>query len=339
MSFYNGNKVLNLRDRTGKKATIVIVDGNRSSGKTTYMSKWLLNKFKKESSKFLLLYRYVYELSNVADKFFKCLSQIGYAGEFTSESQAQGRYHKLYYNDKNCGYACAINSAEAIKKQSHEFSDIDYILFDEFQSETGQYAQNELQKFLSIYTSVNRGGGAMTRNVRVILLSNSVDINNPYYLALGITDKLLHTGFKFYRGNGFVVEKNFNSDSAEAVESTSFYKAFANTDYLKSATGQGNYLNEQRSLITSCDLSNAKYYCTLKHNNKFFGLYTNSAKMLVTEKSDKNNKLCFTVDKVCIDEVLAPRRLFEQIKILYSVGRIECDSLNAQNLIYDILKL
>lgn len=328
-----------MRDRNGVKPPIVIVDGNRSSGKTTYMNKWVLNKFKRGGHKFALLYRYVYELTNVDEKFFKCLAQIGCKGEFTSESQSQGRYHKLYYNGDNCGYAFAINSAEAIKKQSHEFSDIDYILFDEFQSENGCYAQNELKKFLSIYTSVNRGSGQMTRDVRVIMLSNSVDIYNPYYLALGITDKLLHTGFKFYRGNGFVLEKNFNADSAKAIERTGVYQAFSNAGYLKSVSSSDCYLNENRSLITPINLGSASYYCTLKHLNKKYGLYRQNDLLFVSEKSDSTNKLVFTVDSVEVGEILIPRRLLEQIKNIYAVGKIRCDTLSSQQLIYYILKL
>lgn len=52
---------------------------------------------------------------------------------------------------KSCGYAVAINKADQIKKESHFLADVTCIIFDEFQSETNNYAPDESRNsFLSI---------------------------------------------------------------------------------------------------------------------------------------------------------------------------------------------
>lgn len=55
-------------------------------------------------------------------------------------------------------------------------------MFDEFQSENNDYCPNEVQKFISVHTSVARGQGKQLRYVPVYMLSNPVTLLNPYYI-------------------------------------------------------------------------------------------------------------------------------------------------------------
>ena len=45
--YYNGNKLLNLRDIDGNVPEIYLSVGNRSSGKTTYFNKLMVDWYKK----------------------------------------------------------------------------------------------------------------------------------------------------------------------------------------------------------------------------------------------------------------------------------------------------
>lgn len=69
-------------------------------------------------------------------------------------------------------------------------SDITKLLFDEFQSETNHYCSDEIRKFISLHTSIARGNGEQVKYVPVYMLSNAVTIINPYYVEMGITDRL-----------------------------------------------------------------------------------------------------------------------------------------------------
>lgn len=189
--YYDGTKLLSMKDINGKEPEILLCTTNRSGGKTTFFSRYLINRFKKYGEKFGLIYRYNYELDDCADKFFKDLSTLFFNGEImTSKRKANGIYHELWLEDKNCGYAIALNNADTIKKYSHLFSDIERLLFDEFQSENNKYCKDEIKKFISIHTSIARGQKKQVRKVPVIMLSNSVTIINPYYIALGISERL-----------------------------------------------------------------------------------------------------------------------------------------------------
>ena len=69
-NYYNGTKLLSMKDLDGNTPEIFMVTSNRSAGKTTYFSRLILNKFIKKGEKFMLVYRFKEELEGCADKFF-----------------------------------------------------------------------------------------------------------------------------------------------------------------------------------------------------------------------------------------------------------------------------
>ena len=69
--YYDGTKLLSLSDIDGLKPELYMCCGNRSSGKTTFFNRLAINGIKKGSiRKFILLYRFNYELDAVCEKFF-----------------------------------------------------------------------------------------------------------------------------------------------------------------------------------------------------------------------------------------------------------------------------
>ena len=135
MKYYDGTKLLSLMDINGEKPEIYICTANRTAGKTTYFGRLVVNRFISNKEKFALLYRYNYELDDIADKFFKDIGSLFFHGyEMKTQRRAKGIYHELFLNNESCGYAISLNSADQIKKYSHLFSDVKRIIFDEYQS-------------------------------------------------------------------------------------------------------------------------------------------------------------------------------------------------------------
>ncbi len=268
--FYDGTKLLSLKDINGNKPELFMCTTNRSAGKTTYFSRNLVNNFLKKGEKFMLLYRWSYELDNVGDKFFKDIQKLFFP-EFIMESKVKdkGVYTELTLNGAKCGYAVALNKAEQVKKLSHFFSDVSTMFLDEFQSETNTYVPREVTKFLSIYKSVARGNGEQTRYVRVIMCSNPVSILNPYYIEMGITSRL-NSDTKFLRGNGFVIEQGYNESAQLAQEKSGVMKAFGQNTYV-AYSGQGVYLNDNTAFIEK-PKGFGKYVCTLKYDGKNYAV-------------------------------------------------------------------
>lgn len=295
MEYYDGTKLLSMKDINGNKPEIYMVTSNRTGGKTTYFGRLCVNKFLKGQGKFALLYRFNYELDDCADKFFKDIGALFFPGkEMTSKRKAKGIFHELYLDGIACGYAISINSADQLKKYSHFFSDVERIIFDEFQSETNHYCSDEIRKFLSIHTSIARGQGKQVRYVPVYMLSNPVSIINPYYTEMGISERL-QDSTKFLRGDGFVLEQGFNKSASESVLESGFNRAFSNNSYV-AYSGQAIYLNDNKAFVEKPS-GIGKYTCTIKYFGCSYAVreYVDKGVLYVDDKADDSFPLKISV--------------------------------------------
>jgi len=268
--FYDGTKLLSMRDINGELPEIYMCTSNRSAGKTTYFNRLVVNRFKDSGEKFGLVYRFNYELDDCADKFFKDISNLFFPNDvMTSKRKASGIYHELWLNDKPCGYAISLNSCDQLKKYSHLFSDISRMIFDEFQSESNHYCTDEVRKFISVHTSVARGGGKQYRRVPVYMIGNPVSIINPYYVEMEISNRL-RNDTKFLRGDGYVLEQGFIETASKAQMESGFNRAFSNNSYV-AYSAECIYLNDNQAFIERPS-GLSKYIGTLRYNNKDYAL-------------------------------------------------------------------
>lgn len=270
MAYYNGTKLLSMKDIDGNTPEVFISTSNRTGGKTTYFNRLMLNKYLRNSEKFMLIYRFGDELTDCAEKFFKDISGLFFEGHImANRSRANGAYHDLYLDGDKCGYAVALNYADKIKRYSHMFSDTSRMLFDEFQSETNHYCANEVSKLMSIHTSVARGHGQMVRYVPLYMVSNPVSILNPYYVKMNISSRLT-SDVRFLRGHGYVLEQGHNSEAENAQKSSGFNKAFAGDEYL-AYSSEGVYLNDNVAFVERVS-GPSRYVCTLRFENCDYGV-------------------------------------------------------------------
>lgn len=293
--YYDGTKLLSLLDINGNKPEIYICSTNRSGGKTTFFGRLLVNAFKKKGEKFCLVYRYNYELDNVADKFFKDINILFFPDDIMeSKRKASGIFHELYLNGESCGYAISLNSADQIKKYSHMFSDVDRMLMDEFQSETNHYCQDEVKKLISVHTSIARGNHAQVRYVPLYMLGNYVSILNPYYVELGISNRL-QDNTNFLKGDGFVLEQGFVESASKAQKESAFNRAFAQNDYVKYSS-ENVYLNDNLAFIEKPS-GKSNYFCTLKYEGKDYAIreYPDEGIVYCDTNADKSFKFKISV--------------------------------------------
>lgn len=340
--YYDGTKLLSMKDIDGNTPEIFMCTTNRTGGKTTYFNRLEINRFLRNGSKFALLYRYNYELEGVEEKFFKDIQGLFFSNyHMTSESMCKGKIKRLYFgtdpNDmqfmKECGYAICLNDADAIKKNSHFFSDVDSILFDEFQSETNKYCTDELTKFQSIHTSIARGQGKQRRYVPVYMLSNQVSLINPYYTAFGISSRL-NNDTKFLKGHGFVLEQGFIETASRAQQESGVFKAFAGSNYNKYSS-QNCYLNDNFAFIEE-PKGRGKYICTLKYNGTEYGViqYTNDGIIYCSNRADSTFPIKFavTTEDHNINYVLLKtyNALFMQLRFYFERGCFRFSDLKSK---------
>lgn len=294
-NYYDGTKLLSLTDINGNRPEIYMCTTNRTGGKTTYFGRLVVNRFLDKREKFGLLYRYNYELDDCAEKFFKDIGELFFNSyTMTSKKRAKGIYHELYLNGEPCGYAVSINSADQVKKNSHFFSDVKRLIFDEFQSESNTYCPNEIKKFISVHTSMARGQGEQNRYLPVYMLSNPVSIINPYYVELGISSRLTDET-RFLRGDGFVLEQGFVESAADAQKSSGFNKAFARNSYV-AYSSESVYLNDNKAFVDRPQ-GVGRYMATLKYNGQTYGIreFAEAGVIYCDDRADETFPLKITV--------------------------------------------
>lgn len=310
--YYDGTKLLSMVDINGNKPEIYMCTTNRTGGKTTYFGRLCINRFLDKGEKFGLLYRYNYELDDIVEKFYKDLGSLFFPNyTMTSKRRASGTFQELFLNDKSCGYGLSLNNADQIKKYSHLFSDVQRMIFDEFQSETNHYCECETKKFVSVHTSIARGQGKQVRYVPVYMLSNPVSIINPYYVEMDISSRL-KDDTKFLRGDGFVLEQGYIESASIEQKNSGFNRAFSKNSYT-AYSSECVYLNDNKAFVEK-PAGKSKYLCTLRYKGSNFALreYTESGLIYCDDKADSSflTKISVTTDDHNINYVMLKRNDF-----------------------------
>ena len=339
--YYDGTKLLSMLDLNGKKPEIYMCTTNRTGGKTTYFGRLCVNRFLDKGEKFGLIYRYNYELDDVADKFFKDLKGLFFPDKtMTAKKRAKGIFQELFINDKSCGYAIALNSSDSIKKYSHLFSDITRMIFDEFQSESNHYCTDEITKFLSVHTSIARGQGEQVRYVPVFMIANQVSIINPYYVAMGICNRL-NGETKFLRGDGYVLEQGFIESASDSQKESGFNRAFKENNYV-AYSSENVYLNDNYSFIEK-PTGKSRYICTLKYKGNDFGVkeFAESGFIYCDDKPDSTfpMKITVTTDDHSINYIMLKRNDFflSNLRYLFERGCFRFKDMRCKEAILNAL--
>lgn len=346
MSYYDGSKLLSLKDVNKKTPEIFISTSNRSAGKTTYFGKKLVQDFIKDGKKFVLLYRYAYETTDVANKFFSDIQGLFFPGYTMSQKTMEKDTFAALFLSKgggepvNCGYVVAINKADGIKKCSHLLSDAGVMLFDEFQTESGQYAPNELQKFQSIHTSLARGNGKQVKYLPVIMISNYVSLLNPYYTSLHISERL-QQNTNFLRGDGWVLEQGYNDSASKAQKESAFNRAFNGSRYVQFSS-ERFYLNDNNTFVGKME-GKSQYLFSLHYEDKWYGFrYFPSKGIVYVNKSpdlSARKKYACTVDDMTEDTTLAGRTdlVITQLRMYFEKSAFRFQSLDCKAAVFTML--
>lgn len=274
--FYNGSKLLNTLDRNGDKPELFLSISNRGAGKTYYFAEYLMENFIKPGREFGLECRWQRELGSMAEGIFKAFLSDHYPECSIEEKIMQRSVYSIIYLCKKegektkrtkIGYVLPINGADNIKKVSSVFSKVDVLFMDEFQAE--MYCPNEVEKFISIHFSVARGNSEGVRYVPVIMASNSLSIVNPYFVALGLSTRI-QSNTKFYKGEGFVLERFVNEDVANKQKESPFNRAFSHNKQTKSNI-DNSWLNDSWSCVEKPE-GRGEYMFTLVDDSKKYGV-------------------------------------------------------------------
>ena len=269
--FYNGSRLINQKDINGLVPAYFIVDGNRSDGKTTWFVRMLLNRFKKgRIRKFMIVKRFKYQLPNTDEKLFKLVHERWFkSDQLSSKKREQGQYLELFFNNKACGYVVDVNSAFKLKDISQYFTDTDAIFMDEFQAL--EYADDEIKKFHTLITSVCRGLDQPSRYVPVYMCCNHISSLNPYYKAWGVSSQVDQMQKGFIRGDGFVIERDFNEKVAAIQADSAMNRPFKNSDIYQHSVNNTSFIDNY-NFVEKLRTGKFDYICNIIVDKQYISL-------------------------------------------------------------------
>lgn len=347
--FYNPKKLLMMKDRARSLPEIFISISNRGAGKTYGFGQFLLATYFLGYGRFGLLCRTQSELGHVAEGVLGKVVIDHYPEYSLVEHVMQkGTYSTIELLHKNeqgdieailIGYVLPLNASDKIKKISSTFVSITCMFFDEFQAV--QYQPEETEKFVNIHFSVARGSEDGVRFVPVILASNSLTIENPYFTMFGIQNKI-QANTHFYRGDGLVLERFVNFFVAEKQKQSAFNRACKNSKIIASNIDNA-WLNDNYACVAkpTKDWGFSRYAATLKDGDKLYALrvFDDIGYWYIDRKVDANckNIWALSVDGVENTPLLKTGNLFVNLRYKFLSGQVRFSDLSVKNIMYQIL--
>lgn len=339
--YINVEDYLDITDLNGNIPGVLMVVTNRSAGKTTGAYRMLLDNAQKGLGQFAILFRRQYELPNSAVQFDDT-RDLFFTGQEYDDKPLISKMARKYVNlnsGETLGFAVSLGDADNLKKYSGMFSNVQWILLDEFQSEKGAYIKNELTLFQSIYKTIARGGGKTIRPVRVLMLSNNVSYLNPYYLYWGIPERIRDNTRKI-RGNGWVLILEYSKKAEEEARKNAFNQAFIESNYSKYSVGEKSLINHYTFIMKIPQ--KCKYLFTIYFENRYYGVrLTDKGQYHVSRKPDSNSTLVMVFEHGDIQQnmYLLDRHsnIWKTILQAYYNNDILYQDVSCKNVIYQLL--
>ena len=327
--FYNPDRIISFN------ALLNIIIGERGVGKTYGLKTIMVKRFLSRGKQFAYIRRYETDLAeSVGDsrdnKFFEQIKR-----EFpnsTFKITKNKKVRKLYIDDKICGYAMPLSSADSLKSSTYE--NVDFIVYDEFmlkEGSTQHYLRNEPEIILDLIETIGR-----LRDIRVFCLGNAISSTCPLmsYFDLTLPYK---TDIKLFKDNTIAVEYIKNEKYREVKKASRFGKLIDGTKYGKYAI-DNEFLTDSKAFIKKKD-KNAKFYFILYVNGKAYGIWKDfkNQYIYVSNDIDPNCPIKFAIHEDDHNEntMFAKVRSnfwFKQIINHYRVARLCFENQNVKNL-------
>lgn len=331
-NFYNGNILLSKKDINNNTPDTFIVTSNRSDGKTTFFRKFAADDYLRHNHETIFLTRYNSNIKQYSSDILETLHNHTHIKNLVLKNYKT--HSVININNKPAIYISAFNSSEHIRNTSNMYNNVYNIIVDEFQSEIDNYVPREITKLQSIRTSIERGKNQHTRYTRLILCGNPYDILNPYYVALGISDRITPET-KWLRGTGWVLQQRINQEIINEWKNKN-NTDFDDSDYVQYAI-LGQYKNDY-SLIEKIP-SNCEYIATLIINKNIYGIRAYSEFIHISKKYDPNFKNVFN-DNINDKNstYFTQSDLYNLLKLLNINKKLMFDNLETKSEILKILK-
>ena len=327
--FYNPDHIISYN------ALLNLIIGERGVGKTYGLKSSAIKRFLNKGKQFAYIRRYETDLSesvgnSTDNKFFEQVRCEFPNKEFKITKNKKVR--KLWIDNKICGYAMPLSSADSLKSSSYE--NVDFIIYDEFmlkEGSTQHYLRNEPEIILDLIETIGR-----LRDIRIFCLGNAISSTCPLMSYFDLTLPY-NTDIKLFKEGTIAVEYIKNEKYREVKKASRFGKLIDGTRYGKYAI-DNQFLTDSKAFIKKKD-KNAKFYFILYANGKAYGIWKDFKNQFIyiSNDIDPNCPVKFAINEDDHNEntVLAKVRSnfwFKQIINHYRVARLCFESQSVKNL-------
>ena len=213
-----------------QQASFISVVGARGVGKTY----GVMRKLIEEQKKFIYLRRLKSQLDQCGKLEGNPFKKLNEDMDRNIKPYSSGGIITFRDGDKNSNIiSVGVALSVVANIRGIDFSDIDYIVFDEFISSDGERPiRNEFSAFLNFYETVNRNRELEGKKpVKCIMLGNANTLINPYFSAW----HFMKTAVKMIIGNQMVWRSSDNSRMVILLLASPISKLKADTALYKNA--------------------------------------------------------------------------------------------------------
>ena len=316
--YYNYDRIISYN------ALLNMLVGPRGIGKTFGATEFVVNQFIKKKHEFVYLRRYKTELSKSAKNFFSAIVKENKFPNHTFD--VHGLNFKI--DDNIAGYGMTLSTAQQLK--SSNFPNVKTIIFDEFLIEPGQghYLKNEVFSFLCLIETIAR-----TRDIRVIMLGNSVSEINPYFLFFDISIPY-NNDIKLFKDGMILLQYIRMSNFQQAKKETRFGRLVAGTEY-ESYAIENNFIDESKLFIEKKSGQSKFLFAIIYKGNKY-GIWIDydNGKIYVSRDYIENGLVFATTT-----EDHQPNTMLYSIAKKYNCWKVFIDNYKLGNVYFENTKL
>lgn len=230
----------------------------------TVLLNFVLINLLKNKNNLLILEDIELSLISGAPKFFKQMKKIFKDLDFKITSSKEG--YVFYINDIVCGYGLTLSTCQDLKGSDYE--GVKNIIFDEFIIEKGQkkyYLKDEVTNFLGLIETLIR-----TRPVRVLMLANSANSINPYFLYFNLKTPY-NSDIQLFKSGTILVQCMTNKAYREEKKKTPFGVLVSGTDYEDYAI-DNKWMDESDRFIEK-KTANSRFAFAFKYKEHTLGVW------------------------------------------------------------------
>ena len=271
--WYSPNRLLS------HNAFINFVMSPRGNGKSYSAKKLIIKNYLKDGSQAVYVRRTKVEIDEVKDTYWNDIGE---------------EYPDLDFKVE--GYIGYINGDEVVhfiplststNKKSASYPKVKWIIFDEYiitKTTYNRYLKNEMTLLLDLIETVGRA-----RNIRVLIMANSVSFVNPLFSFFDIVPK---EGQRFnkYKDGLICVEQFTSHVFMEEKKKTPFGRLIEGTNYSKYAI-ENEVLEDTNDFIKEREGAKYKFLACFKYEDFKIGVWENleNNELFCDERIDEDN--------------------------------------------------